>query len=67
MQANTMTTKRLSHDMTTALVVVVLLVNYHDYLPVQLGNLRRGKRFSAVAAKAGQAGRGARCPGGSVF
>ena len=66
MQANTMTTKRLSHDMTTALVVV-LLVNYHDYLPVQLGNLRRGKRFSGVAAKAGQAGRGARCPGVSVY
>jgi len=53
--------------MTTALVVVVLLVNYHDYLPVQLGNLRRGKRFSGVAAKAGQAGRGARCPGVSVY
>ena len=62
MQANTMTAKDCHR--TTALVV---LVKYHDYPPVQLGNLQRGKRFSGVAAKAGQAGRGARCPGGSVF
>ena len=39
-QANTMTAKDCHR--TTALVV---LVKYHDYPPVQLGNLQRGKRF----------------------
>ena len=43
MQANTMTAKDCHR--TTALVV---LVKYHDYPPVQLGNLQRGKRFRGV-------------------